>query len=48
VQWTRYKGPMDELERDRIRSGKLYQIGDTVLIWANEGDLYITGTEIPS
>jgi hypothetical protein len=40
-RWIRYRGPhTDAAECERVRGTALYKIGDTVLVWANEGDLY--------
>jgi hypothetical protein len=38
---------MDEAERELMGSSKLYQNGDTILVWVNEGDLYRLGNELP-
>lgn len=43
LRYARYRGSMDEAERDRIRRHPLYQHGDTVLAWVNEGDLCEVG-----
>lgn len=46
VLWSPYCGEVDERERDRIREAPLYRHGDTVIVWANEGSLYMAGERI--
>lgn len=43
VRYARYRGSMDEVERERISRHPLYQHGDTILAWVNEGDLCLVG-----
>jgi hypothetical protein len=43
IRYARYRGQMDEAERDRIRNTPLYQMGDTILVWVNGGDLCMIG-----
>lgn len=44
IRYARYRGPIDEAERERIRKTPLYELGDTILVWVNEGDLCMVGT----
>jgi hypothetical protein len=40
VRWIRFQGKMDdEAERGRVRKTELYRMGDTILVWVNEGDI---------
>ena len=39
-------GQVDQAERDRVHSSPLYWLGDAVLVWANQADLYIYGEEM--
>jgi hypothetical protein len=47
VRYSRYFGQMDAAECEKIRQGPLYQIGDTILVWVNEGDIVMLGDEVP-
>lgn len=40
------KADVGDSERERIRQTELYKKGDTVLIWANEGDLCFVGVNL--
>lgn len=39
VRWMRYQGTRDQAEVDRIIDTELYKLGDTILVWVNEGDI---------
>lgn len=39
VRWARYHGPQDAAEVERIRKHDLFQHGDTIVVWVNEGDI---------
>lgn len=43
LRWARYAGEVDAAEKMRVRGSELYKEGDTVLVWVNEGDLYMVG-----
>lgn len=40
VHIVRVSGATFEEQRDAVRRSETYKRGDTVLVWANEGDLY--------
>lgn len=44
VEYCHCRMSVTREERDRLRSTRLYNKGDMVLIWANEGDLIQYGT----
>ncbi len=44
VRYSRAFGN-DRMEMGRFLPNELYRIGDTILVWANEGDLLIYGQE---
>ena len=46
VRYTRFEMPINaawETECERIRKHPLYQFGDTICVWVNEGDLCWVG-----
>lgn len=46
VRYSRAIGQnADEMKRNLLK-GSLYLMGDAVLIWANEGDLYMPGSAV--
>jgi hypothetical protein len=45
VRWTHAPIPPSQWG-EWIRAHPLYKIGDTILVWANEGDLYREGERV--
>lgn len=43
VRWARYQGIMDAAECQRVQGHPIHQIGDTILVWVNEGDILAYG-----
>jgi hypothetical protein len=45
--WARPEGSTLEEMRENVRKTDLYQMGDTVLVWVNEGDLWMVNLDMP-
>lgn len=45
VRYMRYQGAIDQAERSRAVTTPLHRIGDMIVVWANEGDLYYSAAE---
>jgi Lar family restriction alleviation protein len=48
IRFESFRGEISNEERERIRASDLYKRGDTVLVWVNEGDLYMFAHPRPS
>lgn len=43
VRWGKFQGTISDAEHERIAKTELYKIGDTILVWVNEGDILCEG-----
>lgn len=48
ILFEQFSGEISDQERERIRKTDLYKRGDTVAVWANEGDLYMARAASPA
>lgn len=46
VRYSRAIGKNADEMKSNLLKGSLYPMGDAVLIWANEGDLYMPGSAV--
>lgn len=46
VRYSRAIGKNADEMKSNLLKGNLYPMGDAVLIWANEGDLYMPGSAV--
>lgn len=43
LRYISFGSPIGDADRARAQASELYKLGDTVLIWCNEGDLCMVG-----